>query len=289
MSNAVNKRLAAIALPIAVASIALITPSCKSSDEKDREAATRLLEQADSAYNAANYVLADTLVNHLNTLYPSQTEIRRRSNYLRSRLRESLTLRLIEQNDSLTVEKQIEADSLKRLFQWVSNPVEGYYIIKGQGTKVDGTTGLQARLMQDGTLYMISSLASNKVGHTSVSLSAGGESVTSTTVAHDGERNDRSSGTEIITFAGSECQPLAEFVATHKGEPISLTFNGAKSYTVTLSPSQANAIAAAWNFGEAMTTLRNCVNRRSDLERQLALARSQAARTVPTDSASTGR
>lgn len=282
MSDAAIKRLKA--LPLLIAALSIVFTSCTSSDEKERKAAQRLLDQADSAYNAADYVLADTLVTRLNAEYPSQIEIRRQSNYLRSRLRESLTLRLMEQNDSLSVEKQLEADSLKRLFVWVSNPIEGYYVVKGQGTKIDGTTGLQARLMQDGTLYMISSLATNKVGHTSVTLSSGGESVTSKTIAHDGERNDRSSGTEIITFAGSECEPLAKFVADHQGESISLTFNGAKSHTITLSKSQADAIAAAWNFGQAMTTLRMCVARKSDLERQLALARSQAARSVPVDS-----
>lgn len=263
---------------IALGLTACLMAACSGTDRREAEAGN-LYNQAVTATDAGNYELAAALLDSIDSSCPRAIEVRRDAMYLRTRVQEGLTLHEISATDSAIVALQVRGDSLKHTLQWVSNPVEGYYVGRGAGTDPHGTTGLHARMMPDGTFYIISSLAQG-CGHTSVTVSTGGASATTRSVAHDGERNDRSSGTEIITYTPAECDTVGRLIMEHPGARFTLTFNGRKSFTTTLNPAQQRAIADMMTMVETARQLKMQAGRKSVLEQRLNVLRQQQARTV---------
>ena len=197
-----------------------------------------------------------------------------------------LTIKELESTDSLQSWYSHLQDSLMQYFTLVDNPqlVEGYYVIKEYAkSTLFNRTGVESRVSPDGQFYMISSLASNPVKHTSISLTDGNGKVTTATVDYDGERNYRSGGTEMITFTGAECDTLGHFLTDNKAKNIKLIFNGKKSHTTTLSANDRLAMQRAYGLSQAMTGKRRMAAKRDFLDKQLLLARDQAARTSHTE------
>lgn len=115
-------------------------------------------------------------------------------------------------------------DSLQRLMKFVKNPIEGYYVASTTNpTAFIGSNGIQARVSPEGDFYLISSLKAKSVKSTSVTVSNGNASASTLSVAHDGERNDRSMGAEVITFISAECDTVGRFIMENAESPLTLT------------------------------------------------------------------
>lgn len=269
MYNALNKTLTLITL--------LLLAACGNSS---RETATNLYAEAESAYQAGNYQQTLDLIDSIKNSCPGEIEIRRQALHLSRKAIEGLNLRLLEKADSSMVMLQARGDSLKNLLSWVSNPVEGYYVAKGVNpASATSTTGLQARLSPDGMFYIISCLKGKNIKSTSVSVICGDHSVTTPAVPHDGERNDRSMGAEIITFIGNECDEIGSFILDNLGTPMTLAFNGTTSYTVPLSNQQAREIAMVYDTARTLREFKVAALEKERLSRAVDIARSQAAST----------
>ena len=269
MYNALNKTLISATL--------LALASCGNSS---REAAANLYGQAEGAYDAGNYQLSLDLIDSIKNAYPEEIEIRREALHLSRKALEGLNLRLLEKADSSMVVLQARGDSLKTLLTWVNNPVEGYYVAQGVNpSSATSTTGLQARLSPDGMFYLISCLKGKSVKSTSVSVICGDHSVTTPAVAHDGERNDRSMGAEIITFIGNECDEIGSFILDNLGSPMTLSFNGTTTYSVPLTGKQAAEIATVYDAARTLREFKVAALEKERLSRTVDIARSQAAST----------
>ncbi|MDE6581128.1 MAG: hypothetical protein K2K47_01190 [Duncaniella sp.] len=270
MFNAATKTIAGAALAVLVA--------CSGDSEK--KLAQDLYDQAAEAVETARYSSAVILLDSLKSTYPRQIEIRRRALHLTARANEGLALKHLEIADSNLAAISAETEAMKDRIKMVENPVENYYV--AAATKPGnfiGTDGLQARLSPEGHLYLISSLGSRKIKSTSVAVECTGERAVTATVAHDGERNDRSMGAEVITFMGAECDSVANFIASHEGEPITLTFIGDKSYSMKLPAGQAEEIATLTRYATLLRRGRAALIEKEKQQRILDTARSQAART----------
>lgn len=279
MSNAAIKRLLINSHTIVIIIAGLIVTACNSDKEKYESEAAGLLGQAQQALAAGNYSLASALLDSLDSAYPKATDARRDGMHLHTRALEGLTLEQIRLADSLAVASQVKGDSLSRLLQRVSNPIESYFVAPGQNVSVEGATGLFCRMMPDGTIYMVSALAHNKVNHTSVTVSTGDQRATTKTVPHDGERNDRSSGTEIINYTGAECDTIARLINANPGATYSLTFNGSGSYTMPLPEAQKHAISIMGGIIKYANDVKYYSSRRNALRERLDVIRQQMART----------
>lgn len=269
MFNALNKSLSFVTL--------LALAACGNSSQQE---ATNLLGQAQGAYDIGNYQQALDLIDSIKSAYPQEIEVRRQALHLSRKAIEGLNVKLLAQADSSMVVLQARGDSLKNLLTWVSNPVEGYYVAKGVNpASATSTTGLQARMSPDGMFYLISCLKGRSVKSTSVSVISGDHSVTTPAVAHDGERNDRSMGAEVITFIGSECDELGAFVLDNLGKPMTLAFNGATTYTVPLTTKQIEEIATVYDCALTLRRFKVAAIEKERLSRTVDIARSQAAET----------
>lgn len=262
---------------IIMLSAPLLLASCGSGDT---DKAKSLLDEAQNAYKAGNYALCLELTDSLKKAYPKEIEVRREAMHLNAVATEGKILRELETADSISAVLGALGDSLQQYVKFVSNPIEGYYIAKGTDPmSFTGKTGLQARMTPNGDFYLMSSLKGRSVKSTSITVSANGKEATTATVAHDGERNDRSMGAEVITFMGAECDTVGKFISENVGSPITLTFNGQSSYSQPLTSAQAEEIAQLYDYATTIRKFKLATLDKERLTKSLDLARSQAART----------
>lgn len=278
MYNVVNK----LAIGGALLLGAICWHAC-GSDSSEADAAMALYNSADSAYKAENYSLSQQLIDTLQAKYPRQISIQRDALHLRPKVIESITIEKIENCDSMIAVLMQEQAQLEPKFTYVNNPqlVDGYYVVKSlANNNLFSRSGVEARISPEGEFYMLSSLTAKPIKHTSISLACGGQQVNSANVAYDGDRNYRSSGTEMITFVGAECDTLGNFASINRDKTITLIFNGNGSYKQSLSKAEAVAIADTYEMSVTMTELAAAKRQRELLEQQLMLARDQIARTM---------
>lgn len=260
-----------------LAGTALLT-SCGDGGEKAR--AEALLAEVKAACDSKNYELALTLADSLKRAYPKQIDARREALHLASTANEGLNVSRLERADSLVCVLGVRGDSLRHLIKYVENPIEGYYVAASVNPSAFiGTNGIQARVTPGGDFYLISSLKAKVVKSTSVSVSAGGASASTTSVAYDGERNDRSMGAEAITFLGAECDTVGRFVAEHLGAPMTLTFTGAGSYSMPLPSAQAEEVALMYRYATTIREFKLANIEKERLTRALDISRRQSAQT----------
>ena len=273
MYNAASKLIAL--------STAVIMASCGGG--KSVNEAEVLADSADSAVTAGNYALATELLDTLKAKYPSEIKVQRAAMNIRARANEGMIKAELQTTDSLEAVYNYRRDSLKEYFTFVNNPelVEGFYVIKEyKSSSLFSRSGVEARVAPDGQFYMISSLAGNPVKHTSITASVNGESASSASVAYDGDGNYRSGGPEMITFISSECDSIGKLLAKNPGKPARITFSGARSTSMPLPKNDARSIALAYDYSEAILMAKRLASKKELLDRQLILARDQAARTA---------
>ncbi len=275
MWNAPTKSLLAIFIPLAAA---MSVTSCAGGNG-NREA-DETADHAAHALEAGDYTLALSLADSVAHTWPQAIDARRRALHISSRATEGLTLRRLQSTDSLLAVLSVRADSLKGHVRYISNPVEGYYVAAGDDpAAVHSSTGLRGRLSPEGDFYLIATLSPGGAQSTSVTVSDGGMSATTSTVAYDGERNDRSGGMEVITFISAECDSVGRFIYSHAGGPLSLTFNGSGSRTVTLPAESVARIATLYDYALTMRRARMASVEGEKLRRALDLSRAHAAKT----------
>lgn len=268
---------------IAISTI-LLAASCgggKSANEADI-----LVNQADSAVAAGNFALATEILDTLKSKYPSEIKAQRAGMNIKARANEGMIKKELQSTDSLEAVYAHRRDSLKEYFTFVDNPelVEGFYVIKEyKSSTLFSRSGLEARVAPDGQFYMISSLAGNPVKHTSITVSSDGESASSASVAYDGDRNYRSGDTEMITFISSECDSIGKLMSKNPGKPAKIIFSGSRSSSMPLSRNDVKSIALAYDYSEAILMSKRLAAKKELLDKQLMLARDQAARTALTE------
>lgn len=271
MYNVVTKSVIAIAL-----GVAMIGTSC---GNRDKELAESLLTQSTKLYESGDYGLALELLDSIDKAYPAEVDIRRQAMHLRPQVIEKQTLVDLQAADSIAVVQLLKGDSLNRLLSYVSNPVEGYYVgTTAKGIDVGSVPGLHARMSPDGQFYILST-SKRLVKSTSFSVACNGEEARSSVVEFDGERNDRSSGVEIITFIQAECDSVGKFVMKHRNEPLTLTIHGSSSYSMPLPENQREAIAQVYETAMSIRDCKLTQLNKARLEKQLSVARSQMAKT----------
>ncbi|MDE6378399.1 MAG: hypothetical protein K2K72_06620, partial [Duncaniella sp.] len=156
------KEVNRLSVAAALAAGLFIVTAC--GESASRRQAQELYTQAEQALEEGCYEQAIELTDSIKNSCPDQIEIRRRSLHIASRATEGLTVKRLEQADSLLAVTAVRGDSLSRLVKKVENPIEPYFISASvDPASLKGSTGLQARMSPDGHFYIISSLTWRKV------------------------------------------------------------------------------------------------------------------------------
>lgn len=273
------RRLAGAILGASVAVVVGLS-SCSGDSKKAED----LYQQAEAAYADGNTTLATELIDSLDSAYPREVDVRRKAIHLRALTMESSLLKSIATTDSLAALEQLRGDSLERLIQKIDNPVEPYFVARTMaGKAVVGSDGVEARMMPDGTFYLISSIASRKPQHVAVAAVApDGRSARTSQVAPDGERNDRSMGYEVIHYMPAESEAFARFVADNRNSRLKLVFEGSGSRAEIDFPEvMKQAVADVYDASQSVAARRRLVFEKNKQEKQLQAVRGQMARTFP--------
>lgn len=145
---------------------------------------------------------------------------------------------------------QTEIGSMIVNFDHISNPrlVEGYYIYKGWDSGYPlKQTGIVARITEDEGFELIATLSGANFNQ--VSVSAGGETVSTDIVPHDQALNYRAGKLNTVCFYGERADSVGEFITDHMPEQITITFlNGNKTGSYTIPANQKEMIAATWQL-----------------------------------------
>lgn len=260
-----------------IAGAMTLTTAC--SDGNSRKAGA-LLDEAKSELDAGNFEHVIILTDSIKSAYPREIDIRREALHLATRATEGLTVIQLQEADSIAAVLGAKGDSLVRLMKYVENPIEGYYVAaSAMPSTVGASDGIVARVSPDGDFYLISTLKSRKVKSTSVSVSDGTSFASTPSVTHDGERNDRSMGAEVITFIGVEADSVGKFIYENRDKTLTLSFNGESSFSIPLSVQKIDEIALVYDYATTLRNFKLASLEKERLTRALDIARSQAART----------
>lgn len=270
--------------PVAALCAASLLFSCSGNSQKEQ--AMQLIQQADTAIAVADYNYALQLLDTLKAKYPEQIDVQRQAMNMRPRAIEGISIRQLEETDSLQALYAYKTDSLLSYFKLNHNAELGsdydYYITKQyKNSDIFGKTGIQGRVSPSGEFTIISSLAGPSVKHTKIGVTAGdGTTAETANIAYDGERNYRSSGTETITFIDAECDTIGQVLSANPNLKFKLKFIGAKTHSVALAAADRNSVELAWQLSYCINQKNKLAQQRQFYERQLALARDQIARTT---------
>ncbi len=258
----------------------ILMAACGGKSDTDR--AGDLYSQAEVLYSNGKYEEALTLLDSMDRSCPTAIDIRRKGMSLRPRLMEQAANRQLEIIDSISAIESYRLDSLSKQTQLVQNTVGNYYVSKAEGHVDVGTvSGLHGRMSPDGRIYIVAT-SPNPVNPASITVTSGQESASTPAVSYDGERNDRSSGKDVITFIEGECQDVAKFIYEHQGQPLTVTYNGSngKQVSMTLPDNQKEGIATLYATSVVVRERKKQELEKQRLEKTLQTARSQIARTM---------
>lgn len=274
---------AAIKTALLAGAMAIGLSGCSFGD-KTAERAGQLLTEAQQLKEAGNYEAALAMLDSIDRTYPSATDVRREALGLRPLLVEQMTNRQLQTADSLSVIMAYRLDSLSKTLQQVSNPVENYFVPRSEGhVDVGAASGLHGRMAPDGRFYLVATSPS-PAGTTTVTVTSGGDSASTPAVAYDGERNERNGAHDVITFVEGECQEVGELIMNHRDDPVTVTFSGSKSVSMTLPEQQRRGLADVFEVAKLVRERKKQEIEKQKLERLLDVARRQVARTHSTDS-----
>lgn len=269
MSNVHN-----FAKTLLLASLLVCVAAC--SDNHAREAAaTALVSDARAQVEAQNYDSAMVLLDTLDVKYRDCIAQRKEGTVVRLTALGALT------RDSLvSAEMQMRAnkevlDELTPQFKKIDIAgTEGYFVDKETYTgKEMNTTGLQARVDDEGYLFIVVNLSGRRIGMNALSYD-GVTTPTAESVAIE--------GSEIMSLSQEKTVELLDRVLASPA-PVMITIVGSKgNATVTLNAAQLTSLATTRRYAGALQTNRRLSINLEKLERQLAKVSDNLANQIPT-------
>lgn len=252
------------------------------SGSKENPDARALMDEATSAFEAADYNRATSLLDSLQKAFPGELTIQREGMTLRPKVIEKLAEIKIASIDSATIADNATMERIKPLLKWVKTPgmIEGYWTdAKAYNPSFMNGTGIEARVSEIGQFYIVSS-ASPQLKHTAIAVSGPKGEAATQAVPYDGESNYRIGGGEVITFSPEQSDTIgvvADESLSAGATPLTLKFLGGKAKSLKLSQAQAQGIVNAYRYSQALVRARDNQVQRQKLEKTIEIARRQLA------------
>ncbi len=252
------------------------------SGSKENPDARALMDEVTSAFEAADYNRATSLLDSLQKAFPGELTIQREGMTLRPKVIEKLAEIRIASIDSATIADNATMERIKPLLKWVKTPgmIEGYWTdAKAYNPSFMNGTGIEARVSEIGQFYIVSS-ASPQLKHTAIAVSGPKGEAATQAVPYDGESNYRIGGGEVITFSPEQSDTIgvvADENLSAGATPLTLKFLGGKAKSLKLSQAQAQGIVNAYRYSQALVRARDNQVQRQKLEKTIEIARRQLA------------
>lgn len=261
--------------------------SCNSGKSEDQTKAEEILATAQELYDEKHYDNAVIMLDSLMKAYPGVIEAQRNAMHLRTLVVEQQTLLDSIANDSVILANKATVDSLARKFKYVKEKdmVEGYYVVASiSGNNLTQRTDIEARIDEQGNLYLVSCLYGHDAKHTKLlAKSTAGEAQTNN-VAFDNARNyrfkDGNTPVEMVTFRKEDCDSFCCFIAENADKNISLLFSGSKTHRMAMPAKTKAAIATTYRYATQKAKLKEAEDLKLFYEKKLQITRKQSRQTA---------
>lgn len=249
---------------LSLAAAALLVGAAACSGNKERtESATALLDQARALVETHNYDSAMSVLDTLDIKYRDCLDQRRAGTTLRLTALSALTRDSLVSAEAQYSLNKAELDSLSPLFEKKELAgTDGYFVDKSAFTgKEMNATGIQARVDDEGYLFIVVNLYGKRIGLNALSFDG---------VTTPAAESIAVEGSEIMSLSQEKTADLLDRLA-QASAPAKLTLVGSKgSATATLSAKQLESIALTRRYANALQTDRRLSISLEKLERQLA-------------------
>lgn len=272
----------------AIVCMTLVLSSCGGANNKDTEA-EGMFANAKAQFDKADYKQALVDLDSLKSKFPSAIETQKKALHLRTLIEEKTTIDEIKANDSLIEATTAQKQLLEKDFTFIKTKdmVEGYHVLKSASKRpLVQRTGIEARIDEQGNIYLITLLHGNPVKHTRISVSSSkGEEIYSNEVPYNGSTNYRfvneGVSDEMITFRSEQCDTLNQFIAANKDSNLKLNFIGKKRFSMPLSAADKKMIVDTYNYSNAIINGKKAESQKLYLDKKLEIAREQVKKTEP--------
>lgn len=159
------------------------------------------------------------------------------------------------QDKSKEIESRLETlnadiNGMLENFELIKNPreVSGYYLLKGWSKKIPFTsTAIYARINENEKLELIATLAGSTFNRLGVGI--GSPEFYSETVPHDQAFNFRHERFNTVYFTGGKADTIAEYIADHHPDRITLQFfEGKKKKDFIIPNDEKDMIFQTWDL-----------------------------------------
>ncbi len=227
--------------------------------------AMNYLKEAENAYSKGNYSLAKLKIDSIKTEHPQAFEAIREGHDLMQKIRMAENVRNIKFCDSMLAVNYGKLNDLKKQFKYERDPHYqefGYYTpVSFPLNEAFNQSSLRAAVSEKGQLYIESVWMGGSINHNKIKVSTkDGAFVESLTVTDDGlnyKINTLDKAYEIVRFQGNDDNGVALFIFTYKDVPLTLTFAGRNSRSITLSERSKQAIAVTYEMSSLLLDIEN--------------------------------
>lgn len=272
MLHAINK------LSLSCAIFAMFLCSCGNNDKAGADA---LLAESQTAISNRQFAEAITLLDTLNARYPKQTAERRQGLQLRASAMEGLAMDSIAAGDQILATASMELERISPNFHHVAGPagLEGYWLHKKAPESIMGSTTVQGRVSDEGYFYIVANVQGRSIGLSTITISDGGEYVTSESISPI--RVVKVEGSETASFSPEEVAKIGAWLEAHPNAT-KLTINGSKGKAdVKFTAALRSQLLQTYQYSRAMQDKHRATVHREKYERMLAAARDQLANLTP--------
>ena len=215
---------------------------------------------AENDYLAGNYESAKSNIDSIKLLYPKDFKEIREGFDLMQDVRKAENKRNIVFIDSMIDANITKLKELQRNFDFVrdENYQEfGNYIPKLTPVSQSlNSNNLRSGVSEKGVLFIESVLVDSKMNHNKIKVSTpDGSYAESLVVTSDGlnyKFTTLEKSYEIVRFIGNDENDVAEFIYTFQNSPITLTYLGRKTTSISLSKSTKTAIAQSFELSRVL-------------------------------------
>ena len=266
-----NVRKSIITMASATVLIAAIT-ACSGNKARE-EAAEKLLTEAQASTEAHDYPKAIDLLDTLDIKYRDCLDQRKRGTSVRLTALSSLTRDSLASGEQQLMVVNADVERLSPQFRKIElEGTDGYYVLKSDfnGSEMN-RTGIQARVDDEGYLFVIANLSGRKIGLNALKY---GDTSTEIGQSIDVE------GSEIMSLSQEKTAGFLDAIGSATA-PATVQLVGAKgSVPVKLTEAQLTAIKLTREYAQALQRQRRLNITLEKLERQLAKLNDQLANQI---------
>ncbi|MDR2145920.1 MAG: hypothetical protein LBE91_05615 [Tannerella sp.] len=243
--------------------------------------AKSLFDQAKSLYEDKQFAAAKNVLDSINILYPKEIEVRKSALTLMRQVERGESEQNIAYCDSLLPIREKELDTLKKGFIFEKDTAYneiGNYIPPAMTVERNTERSyIRCGVNEEGEMYVASVYFGGRpLEHTGLKLSAANGTYAETpAIAYDGGVNyrftDNGNTTEVVTYKGTNCKSIMDFIHVNIKERIKAEYTGGKPFSLTISENDKKAIQSTYELALVLSEINALKKEKARSEKRILM------------------